>query len=125
MFLLSFVSSPDFSYIFNSLLPHSLITSLSCVTYQISVLDDIFHDDDPPGNARCFPQHALWIEGVVVFSNIEFAFDSFELSDASKTTLDEIEHRIIREQFNEPRIHMALVCAAMGCPPLRAEPYLF
>lgn len=38
-------------------------------------------------------------------------------------TLDEIEHEIIRQEFEEPRIHMALVCAAMGCPPLRKEPY--
>jgi hypothetical protein len=38
-------------------------------------------------------------------------------------TLDEIEHETLRKQFNEPRIHMALVCAAMGCPPLRNEPY--
>ncbi len=40
-----------------------------------------------------------------------------------KRTLDEIEHEILRKEFNEPRIHMALVCAAMGCPPLRNEPY--
>lgn len=38
-------------------------------------------------------------------------------------TLDEIEHEIIRERFDEPRIHMALVCAALGCPPLRREAY--
>lgn len=38
-------------------------------------------------------------------------------------TLDEIEHEILRKQFTEPRIHVALVCAAMGCPPLRNEPY--
>jgi len=38
-------------------------------------------------------------------------------------TLDDIEHEILRKQFNEPRIHVALVCAAMGCPPLRNEPY--
>ncbi len=38
-------------------------------------------------------------------------------------TLDQIEHEVLRKQFNEPRIHMALVCAAMGCPPLRNEPY--
>jgi hypothetical protein len=38
-------------------------------------------------------------------------------------TLDHIEHRILRERFHEPRIHMALVCAAMSCPPLRAEPF--
>lgn len=42
----------------------------------------------------------------------------------SPMTLDEIEHSVLRVQFNEPRIHMALVCAAMGCPPLRNEPYL-
>lgn len=38
-------------------------------------------------------------------------------------TLDEIEHEIIRQEFDEPRIHFALVCAAMGCPPLRREAY--
>jgi hypothetical protein len=40
-----------------------------------------------------------------------------------RMTLDHIEHKILRAQFNEPRIHMALVCAAKGCPPLRNEPY--
>lgn len=38
-------------------------------------------------------------------------------------TLDGIEHQVLRKQFKEPRIHMALVCAAKGCPPLRNEPY--
>lgn len=38
-------------------------------------------------------------------------------------TLDAIEHEVLRERFSEPRIHAALVCAAMGCPPLRNEPY--
>lgn len=38
-------------------------------------------------------------------------------------TLDDIEHRRLRANYNEPRIHMALVCAAMSCPPLRQEPY--
>ena len=51
-----------------------------------------------------------------------------------KLTLNEIEHGILRGQskdlaekygrFYEPRIHVALVCAAMGCPPLRNEPFL-
>lgn len=40
-----------------------------------------------------------------------------------KMTLDDIEHRELRAKFNEPRIHMALVCAALGCPILRNEPY--
>lgn len=38
-------------------------------------------------------------------------------------TLDHIEHKILRKEFQEPRIHVALVCAARGCPPLRQEPY--
>jgi hypothetical protein len=37
--------------------------------------------------------------------------------------LDDIEQKIIRPEFREPRIHFALVCAAMGCPPLRSEAY--
>jgi hypothetical protein len=40
-----------------------------------------------------------------------------------RVTLWNIEHEILRKKFNEPRIHMAMVCAAMGCPPLRGEPY--
>ncbi len=40
-----------------------------------------------------------------------------------KMSLDDIEHETLRKQFHEPRIHMALVCAALGCPPLRNEPY--
>ncbi len=39
-------------------------------------------------------------------------------------TLDEIEHEILRKEFQEPRIHMALVCAARSCPKLRNEPYV-
>jgi len=38
-------------------------------------------------------------------------------------TLDEIEHEIIRPQFEEPRIHFTLVCAAIGCATLRREAY--
>jgi hypothetical protein len=38
-------------------------------------------------------------------------------------TLNEIEHDIIRPQFQEPRIHFAIVCAAVSCPPLRSEAY--
>ena len=40
-----------------------------------------------------------------------------------RLTLDEIEHRILRREYNEPRIHAALVCAAISCPPLRSEAY--
>jgi len=38
-------------------------------------------------------------------------------------TLDHIEHEILRKQFDEPRIHFAVNCASISCPPLRPEPY--
>jgi hypothetical protein len=38
-------------------------------------------------------------------------------------TLEDIEHGTLRKKFAEPRIHFALVCAAIGCPRLRGEPY--
>ncbi len=40
-----------------------------------------------------------------------------------QVSLNQIEHEMIRKQFDEPRIHWALVCAALDCPPLRAEAY--
>lgn len=38
-------------------------------------------------------------------------------------TLNHIEHDIIRAEYGDPRAHFALVCASIGCPPLRAEAY--
>ena len=37
-----------------------------------------------------------------------------------KRSLDKLEHGVIRKLFNEPRVHVALVCASKGCPALRA-----
>jgi hypothetical protein len=51
-----------------------------------------------------------------------FALDVGPVADTVRT-LDEIEHEIIRTRFDEPRIHFALVCAAMSCPRLRREAY--
>jgi uncharacterized membrane protein YdjX (TVP38/TMEM64 family) len=38
-------------------------------------------------------------------------------------SLNQIEHQQIRPKFREPRVHFAMVCAAIGCPPLRREAY--
>lgn len=40
------------------------------------------------------------------------------------TTLGAVEHELLRVQFDEPRLHFAIVCAARGCPPLRSEAYV-
>lgn len=40
-----------------------------------------------------------------------------------KRSLDNIEHDMIRVWFERPRIHAALVCAAVSCPPLRIQAF--
>lgn len=42
---------------------------------------------------------------------------------SKKISLNHLEHEIIRQDYEEPRIHFAVVCAAMGCPPLQKEAY--
>lgn len=39
------------------------------------------------------------------------------------TTLDHIEHDILRPTFKDPRVHFAVNCASKSCPPLISEPY--
>ncbi len=39
-------------------------------------------------------------------------------------SLDEIEHGLLRTQFPDPRIHFAVNCASLGCPPLRARAFV-
>ncbi|MEO7363037.1 MAG: DUF547 domain-containing protein [Gemmatimonadaceae bacterium] len=38
-------------------------------------------------------------------------------------TLDDVEHRILRHEFSEPRVHFAMVFGAKGGPKLRSEAY--
>lgn len=42
----------------------------------------------------------------------------------SKMTLNDIENKMIREKYNDPRIHFVLVCGANGCPPITNFAYL-
>jgi hypothetical protein len=41
-----------------------------------------------------------------------------------RASLDWIEHDTLRKRYRDPRLHYALNCASIGCPMLRAEPYL-
>lgn len=43
-----------------------------------------------------------------------------------KRHLDSVEHDLIRGsgRYNEPRIHVAVVCASIGCPALRPEAFV-
>lgn len=39
-------------------------------------------------------------------------------------SLDEIENKIIRPTFREPRVHAALNCASISCPPLQGQAFV-
>ncbi len=41
-----------------------------------------------------------------------------------KITLNDIEHKLLRGQFKDPRFHFVLVCGALGCPPLINQAYV-
>lgn len=38
-------------------------------------------------------------------------------------SLSQIEHKMLRKKFQDPRIHFAIVCASIGCPLLRNNAY--
>ena len=44
------------------------------------------------------------------------------VAGGKEITLSEIEHEILRK-MDEPRIHVAIVCASISCPDLRKEVY--
>jgi hypothetical protein len=43
--------------------------------------------------------------------------------EGKKYDLNNVEHSILRKNFEEPRIHFAIVCASFSCPKLRREAY--
>ena len=53
-----------------------------------------------------------------VWTGLRFRAASREL------TLDDIEHRILRPEFKDARVHFAINCASVSCPALREEPYV-
>jgi hypothetical protein len=59
--------------------------------------------------------------GLIPFSI--FKKDYIKQGDRS-LSLDDIEKGILLQDFPDPRIHFAVNCASVSCPPLRAEPYV-
>lgn len=56
-------------------------------------------------------------------SFLQFFTRSIYTLNHQSLSLNDIEHKMLRQQWQEPRIHFALVCAARGCPWLRNEAY--
>ncbi len=49
---------------------------------------------------------------------------SFVKLSEQVVTLDHIEHDILRPRYKDPRIHFAINCASISCPPLLNDPYI-
>lgn len=58
----------------------------------------------------------------IIFINTPWDIKFFKIGGKTMT-LNRIEHRILRKEFREPRIHFALNCASLSCPKLRREAY--
>ncbi len=58
----------------------------------------------------------------IIFINTPWDKKFFKIGNKTMT-LNRIEHRILRRDFREPRIHFALNCASISCPKLRREAY--
>lgn len=43
--------------------------------------------------------------------------------EGEELSLDDIEHRVLRPTWGDPRVHYALNCAALGCPNLQRSAY--
>ncbi len=43
--------------------------------------------------------------------------------EGKELSLDNIEHDILRKNWDEPRVHYAVNCASYGCPNLATDPY--
>ena len=72
-------------------------------------------DNYPVDSIRSIKTHAFDFKG---------PWNDADLTvEGESITLDNIENRIVRPIFNDPRIHYALNCAAIGCPNLRAQAF--
>ncbi|MEM6722817.1 MAG: DUF547 domain-containing protein [Bacteroidota bacterium] len=58
----------------------------------------------------------------VPFINSVWDLDFIQI-EGHTYSLNDVEHRILRREFEEPRIHFAIVCASISCPKLRNEAF--
>jgi hypothetical protein len=62
------------------------------------------------------------IKSGIPFINSVWDISFIEIEGRSYS-LNDIEHRILRPNFKDPRIHFAINCASVSCPVLRREAY--
>jgi len=70
-----------------------------------------------------YPLDSIREIGVLPFAAFRKDFIELPATGMDEASLNHVEHEIVRKQFAEPRVHFAMVCAALSCPPLRSEAY--
>jgi hypothetical protein len=89
------------------------INAYNALTLRAIIDNYPIHPATPNG---AYPKNSIrQIHGVWDFNRVNVMGQSI--------TLGYIETKILRHDFHDPRIHVALVCAAVSCPILRNEPY--
>lgn len=113
----------------------------------LNVYTQLLSDNPPAENWSREEQLAYWINAYNAFT-VKLIVDNYpveSIKDLNPTiaiplvstiwnkewfqiggedfSLDRMEHKILRKEFDEPRIHFAVNCASMSCPVLRAEAY--
>jgi hypothetical protein len=73
-------------------------------------------DHYPIGSVRNLGAGSLWTGAPWTVPQVEIEGAALSLSD--------IEHRILRPIWQDPRVLYALSCGALGCPSLQPEPFL-
>lgn len=70
-----------------------------------------------------FPISSIMKIGAREGAAFDQRFVDFRQLEGRQLSLNDIENKIIRPRYREPRIHFALNCAAKSCPSLRSEAY--
>jgi hypothetical protein len=138
-------AAPPSHEIWNTLLS-MYVSDAGAVNYQgfqqsgkrLEVYLNQLSQNAPQSNWSQDEQLAYWINAYNAFT-VQLIVENYPLSSITKLdkpwdmafitiggkpySLNDIEHKIIRTQFAEPRIHFAVNCASQSCPPLLNEAY--
>ena len=82
---------------------NALVVRLVVEHYPIASIRDVASPPGAPGTGP-WRQELVEVEGIPL-------------------SLHDIEHRILRPIWRDPRVHYALSCGAVGCPNLQPEPF--
>lgn len=66
-------------------------------------------------------ESVLDVDKLIVIPTLGFFRESFRVAGCD-LSLNDIEHKILRERYDEPRIHFVLNCASLSCPLLPERP---